>query len=122
VNPPVNVAVNDAPAVGGTVQDTPAGPVREHRAPARRAAGKPRRKSGGKAAPAARKLRADYLAEARAAWTPDVEISPAWVRQVTDCSRGMSSQIAADLKATAPAEPDSDALTAVDLTDQMEAA
>lgn len=48
-------------------------------------------------APMRRKLLADYLAEARGAWTPGVVVTPAWVRQVTDCSRGLSSKIAAAL-------------------------
>lgn len=46
---------------------------------------------------AGRKLFADYLTEARNAWTPGVEITPAWVRQVTPCSRGLSSRLAAAL-------------------------
>lgn len=41
-----------------------------------------------------RKLLADYLTEARAAWTPGVVVSPAWVREVTDCSRGTSKGVA----------------------------
>ncbi|MCG8918785.1 hypothetical protein L6E12_23680 [Actinokineospora sp. PR83] len=45
----------------------------------------------------ARKLFADYLAEARAAWAPGVDVTPAWVRQVTDCSRGLSSRLATAL-------------------------
>jgi hypothetical protein len=40
-----------------------------------------------------RKLFGDYLADARAAWTPDVVITPAWVRRVTTCSRGLSSRL-----------------------------
>jgi hypothetical protein len=48
---------------------------------------------------ARRKLFADYLCEARKAWTPEVTVTPAWVRQVTDCSRGLSSQLAATLAA-----------------------
>lgn len=51
------------------------------------------------AAPVPRKLLADYVAEARAAWTPGVVVSPAWVRQVTDCSRGLSPKVAAVLTA-----------------------
>jgi hypothetical protein len=46
-----------------------------------------------------RKLFADYLAEARAAWTPGQAVTPAWVRQVTHCSRGLSSKIATALNA-----------------------
>ncbi|WP_433261505.1 hypothetical protein ACQPZF_27010 [Actinosynnema sp. CS-041913] len=40
---------------------------------------------------------ADYLEAARAARTPDVVVTPAWVRQVTGCSRGLSSRLAAAL-------------------------
>lgn len=42
---------------------------------------------------------ADYLEAARAARTPDVVVTPAWVRQVTGCSRGLSSRLAATLVA-----------------------
>ncbi|RBM21657.1 hypothetical protein DI005_09000 [Prauserella sp. PE36] len=44
--------------------------------------------------PARRKLFHDYLVEAREAWTPDVVITPAWVRQATGCSRGLSPRVA----------------------------
>lgn len=44
-----------------------------------------------------RRLFADYLAEARQAWTPDVKVTPAWVREVTGCSRGLSSRLATAL-------------------------
>lgn len=40
---------------------------------------------------------AEYLAAARAAWQPGVTITPAWVRQVTGCSRGLSSRVAQTL-------------------------
>lgn len=46
-----------------------------------------------------RKLFADYLGEARAAWSPEVDVTPAWVREVTTCSRGLSSRLAAALVA-----------------------
>lgn len=46
-----------------------------------------------------RKLFADYLADARRAWTPDVEVTPAWVRKTTGCSRGLSSRLASALTA-----------------------
>jgi hypothetical protein len=39
----------------------------------------------------------DYLADARRAWTPGVVVTPAWVREVTSCSRGLSSRVAAAL-------------------------
>ncbi|MCC8243860.1 hypothetical protein [Saccharothrix luteola] len=39
----------------------------------------------------------DYLSTARAAWTPETTVTPAWVREVTGCSRGLSSRLAAVL-------------------------
>jgi hypothetical protein len=60
--------------------------------PTRRTARPPKRASR-------RKLFADYLSEARAAWSPGVVITPAWVRQVTNCSRGLSPRLAAALAA-----------------------
>ncbi|MET7993092.1 hypothetical protein ABZU76_19575 [Amycolatopsis sp. NPDC005232] len=52
-------------------------------------------------APVRRTTFADYLAAAREAWTPDTDITPAWVRQVTGCSRGLSSRLAAALSSEA---------------------
>jgi hypothetical protein len=49
--------------------------------------------------PLRRKLFADYLTDARQTWTPGVTISLAWVRQVPDCSRGLSSRLADALAA-----------------------
>jgi hypothetical protein len=46
-----------------------------------------------------RKLFADYLSDARAAWSPGVQVTPAWIRRVTSCSRGLSSRLAAALAA-----------------------
>jgi hypothetical protein len=43
-------------------------------------------------------LFADYLATARAALTPGTEVFPAWVREVTGCSRGLSSRLAAEVR------------------------
>jgi hypothetical protein len=45
-----------------------------------------------------RKLLDDYVAEAREHLGPGVNITAAWVREVTDCSRGLSPKIAATLK------------------------
>jgi hypothetical protein len=45
-----------------------------------------------------RKLLADYVAEARAAWVPGTEVTPAWVRSVTDCARGTSKAVADTLR------------------------
>jgi hypothetical protein len=49
----------------------------------------------------ARKSFAEYLNSARSVWSPGVVITPAWVRQVTGCSRGLSSRLAAALTAEA---------------------
>jgi len=49
--------------------------------------------------PAGRKLFADYFADARTAWSPGVTVTPAWVREVTGCSRGLSSRLASALTA-----------------------
>jgi hypothetical protein len=46
-----------------------------------------------------RKLFSDYLSEARAAYQPGVVVTPAWVRQATGCSRGLSPRLAAALAA-----------------------
>jgi hypothetical protein len=48
--------------------------------------------------PARRTSFADYLATARAARTPELIVTPAWVRDVTGCSRGLSSRLAAALR------------------------
>lgn len=42
---------------------------------------------------------AEYLNTARAAWRPGVDVTPAWVREVTGCSRGLSSRLARTLAA-----------------------
>ncbi|WP_236650313.1 hypothetical protein [Kutzneria albida] len=57
----------------------------------------PRRPKPTSAGGRRRKLFGDYLAEARAAWSPGVVITPAWVRSVTDCARGLSPKLAATL-------------------------
>ncbi|UKD59320.1 hypothetical protein L3Q65_22205 [Amycolatopsis sp. FU40] len=48
---------------------------------------------------AGRKLFADYLTDARNAWTPEITITPAWARETTGCSRGLSSRLASALTA-----------------------
>jgi hypothetical protein len=47
---------------------------------------------------AGRKLLADYVNDARASWSPDVEITPAWARRATGCSAGLSSKVATALR------------------------
>lgn len=78
------------------------GPAPEQ-APAKPVTSRPRRKPARK--PARRKLLADYVAEARAAYTPGTEISPAWVRSVTDCARGTSKAVADTLRAEMTPNP-----------------
>jgi hypothetical protein len=41
----------------------------------------------------------EYLGRARSAYQPEVAVTPAWVREVTGCSRGLSSRLAATLTA-----------------------
>ena len=41
----------------------------------------------------------DYLGRARQAWQPGTAVTPAWIRDVTGCSRGLSSRLAATLAA-----------------------
>jgi hypothetical protein len=55
-----------------------------------------------------RKLFEDYLAEARAGWRPGVVVTPAWIRQVTTCSRGLSSRLAATLAAELTQSPETE--------------
>ncbi|MFI5607245.1 hypothetical protein [Amycolatopsis sp. NPDC051903] len=98
---PATPAAESAPAAPG---DTEAAPVVEPPAPAR----PPRRRPAARKATAkpVRKLRTDYLAEARAAWGPGVEITPAWVRSVCpDISRGTSKNVADDLTAETATRP-----------------
>jgi hypothetical protein len=49
--------------------------------------------------PVRRRSSAEYLAAARQAYRPGIAITPAWVREVTGCSRGLSSRLAATLTA-----------------------
>jgi hypothetical protein len=46
---------------------------------------------------------ADYLAAARVARKPDTAVTPAWVREVTGCSRGLSSRLASALNSESTA-------------------
>jgi hypothetical protein len=49
--------------------------------------------------PVRRRTFDEYQQMAHPAWSPDVEITPTWVRQVTGCSRGLSSRLAKALAA-----------------------
>jgi hypothetical protein len=101
VNTPRPTSVNSPPPVPPSTRMTSANTLRAtsvntpHRAQRRAAVARPR--TANTAGVVRRKLLADYLAEAQAAWQPGVVVSPAWVRQVTDCSRGLSSKVAATL-------------------------
>jgi hypothetical protein len=73
--------------------------------------------AGRKVRKASRKLLADYVNDARASWSPGVDITPAWARRASGCSAGLSPKVAAALReqVTAP-HPD------VRFTDGQEAA
>ncbi|MEU8631444.1 hypothetical protein AB0C38_04685 [Amycolatopsis sp. NPDC048633] len=99
-------AVMAAAGTAFTGQQAAAAPATVPAAPAEDSAGekaapatRPRRRPARKpAAKPARKLRGDYLADARAAWAPGIEITPAWVRSVCpEISRGTSKNVADDL-------------------------
>lgn len=53
-------------------------------------------------APAPRTSFAEYLEVARKARKSSAKVSPAWVREVTGCSRGLSSKLAAALNGDQP--------------------
>lgn len=58
--------------------------------------------TSGEPTPARRRVGArtsfdDYLSRAREAWQPGVAVTPAWIREVTGCSRGLSSRLATAL-------------------------
>ena len=57
----------------------------------------PERKQG--TASAGRTSFGDYLNRARQAQQPDTAVTPAWIREVTGCSRGLSSRLATTLVA-----------------------
>lgn len=44
--------------------------------------------------PARRRLFADFMRDARAAWSPGVDVSPRWVQEVSGCSRGLAPRVA----------------------------
>lgn len=90
-------------------------------APVREPAKRPRRKTSTKPK-AGRKLRGDYLADARAAWAPGIEITPAWIRQATGCSRGLSVALAADLRAETTDRHTTDYTAAEDTENERRAA
>lgn len=66
-------------------------------APARPKRTRATRRTGGRAKPG-RKLLADYVTDARASWSPGVEITPAWARRATGCSAGLSGKVARALR------------------------
>jgi hypothetical protein len=53
----------------------------------------------GEGRPARRRTFEEYRQVARHVWSPGVEITPTWVRQVTGCSAGLSSRLARALAA-----------------------
>jgi hypothetical protein len=98
-------AVEHAHTVAESAPVEPPASVHDSAEPAQRRAPGRRKAAPARKAPG-RKLLADYVAEARTAWAPGIEITPAWVRTVTDCARGTSKNVADALRAevqTAPA-------------------
>jgi hypothetical protein len=75
---------NREPLAAVSTQDTQ--PAKPARRPAVKTAAKPRVSFD------------EYLAQARAALVPGIEPTPAWVREVTSCSRGLSSRVSAALR------------------------
>jgi len=65
-------------------------------APARRKPARSARRTGRAKPP--RKLLADYITDARASWSPGVEITPAWARRATGCSGGLAGKVARALR------------------------
>lgn len=47
---------------------------------------------------AGRKLLADYVNDAKASWSPGIEITAAWARRASGCSAGLSPKVAAALR------------------------
>ncbi|GAA4024874.1 hypothetical protein GCM10022247_56620 [Allokutzneria multivorans] len=92
VNTPAGVHENDEM----TVHERPARAARERRAPARKS-------TATRSPKGTRKVLADYVAAAREHLSADIPVTPAWVREVTGCSRGLSPKVAAALKAEAVA-------------------
>ncbi|GAB3479622.1 hypothetical protein [Amycolatopsis cihanbeyliensis] len=73
--------------------------------PRQRSAARARGTAAGRAS-GHRKGRDAYVSEARAAWAPGIEITPAWVREVTGCKRTTSKNVADALRAQlVPATP-----------------
>lgn len=109
-----NLNLGDHPAAGdGTHQDgnvtgaelavrepsRPAGSDASAAAPSPAVPDRRRTRKARRGKPAPRRLRADYLAEARAQLTPGTEITPAWFRQVTGCGKTVSIELARTLRA-----------------------
>jgi len=93
-------SVNSADEPSGRQSVNPHAPVAQR---VTRSVGEPRRTPRTRSRPPVRrKLLADYLAEARAAWSPGLVVSPTWVRQVTGCSRGLSPKVATALNTELP--------------------
>lgn len=85
---PATIPPADVPTTAGAEGDA----VAESAKPARmRTTGRRVRKVG-------RKLLADYVNDARASWSPGVEITPAWARRASGCSAGLSVKVAAALR------------------------
>ncbi len=77
------------------------------------------RRKPSKASRPARKLLADFVADALAAAGPDLTteaVTPAWARQVTGCSTGLSVKVAAAVRAGLATAPETTTQTTTDMT------
>src|SRR5699024_2865034 len=81
---PANTPATETATVANTAATVP-----EQRTPAGSRTATTTAAEGGKPA---RKFYADYLAEARAAFVPGIDPTPAWVRSVTSCGRATSKK------------------------------
>ena len=84
---PVNTSETNENGAASTPDTIP-----DAAAPARRKPGRSARRTG-RVKPV-RKLLADYVTDARASWSPGVDITPAWARRATGCSAGLSGKVA----------------------------
>jgi hypothetical protein len=102
---PATGAVNgtpDTPVAAGdppTVPLPPIGQAGSTRPPAKPATRPGTRRKSQRSKPVKRTSAADYLTAARQHLTEQTQVSPAWVREVTGCSRGLSSRLAQELRA-----------------------
>lgn len=95
----LNVPTSDSPAPSTSdAADTSVPAEHDASRPAERTR-KPRvGRKATKSVKRGRKYVADYVADARASWSPGVEITPTWARRASGCSAGLSRKVADQLR------------------------